>query len=226
MMNKIRQWWIGGAAALALVGVIGVGAAMAQTPSTTKTTPTASVPGTSTQSTDPATAPGTSKSNDDPAHEANETAQQEADEDAGRGPRGGPGGVGDPAKLATFLGTTPDQLRTEMSATGATLATVAQSHGKSRDELKAFLTTDVKTHVADEVTSGELTQSQADNKIADATANLDQMIDHSGGPGRGPGGPGGPGGRGGNRGHGGDGAGYYRAPQTTNTTQTPSTNNG
>src|SRR6185295_17871443 len=59
--------------------------------------------------------------------------------------RGGPGfGGGDPAKIADFLGITADQFHTEIDATGATLATVAQAHGKSRDELKAFLTDEAK----------------------------------------------------------------------------------
>ena len=69
--------------------------------------------------------------------------------------------------------------RAEMfkSADGATLATVAQAHGKSRDELKAFLTDDAKTHLAQEVTEGDITQAQADARLADLTANLDARID-------------------------------------------------
>ena len=42
--------------------------------------------------------------------------------------------------LAGFLGITQDQLLSELQADGATLATVAQAHGKSRDDLQTFLT--------------------------------------------------------------------------------------
>lgn len=89
-MNKIRQWWIGGAAALGLAVLIGAGAVMAQTPSSTPTTPTA-VPGTANPE---ATPGGTFKSNEDTTHEQGETAQREADEDAGK--RGGGGGTHKP----------------------------------------------------------------------------------------------------------------------------------
>ncbi len=42
--------------------------------------------------------------------------------------------------LANFLGITQDQLLSELQADGATLATVAQAHGKSRDDLQTYLT--------------------------------------------------------------------------------------
>ena len=42
--------------------------------------------------------------------------------------------------MADFLGISENQLRSEMRAEGATLATVAQAHGKSRDDLQTFLT--------------------------------------------------------------------------------------
>lgn len=243
-MNSISKWWLAAAGGLVLTGIVGVGAVMAQTP----------VPGTSATGTtflarvaqklgiDTATvetAVKSAKTDEIDARVASGALTQgradlikqqiaNAPADApifggGRGDHGGhrgPGGIGDPAKLAAFLGITADQLRTENSATGATLATVAQAHGKSRDELKAFLATEAKTHVDKEVADGELTQAEATTKLADLTANLDQMIDRIGGPGRGPGGPGGHGGRGG------DGPGYYGAPQTPGTTQTPTANNG
>lgn len=79
-MRKVRDWWIAGAAVAVLLGVIGVGAVMAQTPSNTpaQNAPAASATP-STQSPN-----GTFKSNEDPTHEANESQQQEADENAGR----------------------------------------------------------------------------------------------------------------------------------------------
>ncbi|MDP9238681.1 MAG: hypothetical protein M3P30_15005 [Chloroflexota bacterium] len=76
MMNKMRQWWLAAAGGAVLIAVIGAGAVMAQTPSTT---PGASgTPATGAPS-------GAFKSNEDPTHEAGETAEQEAAEDAGKG---------------------------------------------------------------------------------------------------------------------------------------------
>lgn len=95
----------------------------------------------------------------------------------------GPGGHGDKgfgmkanADLAAFLGIDAATLHSEQEA-GKTLATIASEHGKSRDELKSFLTEAQKTALAQAVTDGRLTQAQADEKLAQFTANLDTMID-------------------------------------------------
>jgi uncharacterized protein YidB (DUF937 family) len=209
-MNRARKWWIAVAGGLALAGILGAGAVMAQTPvpgtSTTGTsflsrvaqklgidTPTLenAVKGAKTDEVDARVASG-----DLTQAQADQIKQRIANEPAGafgfgsgpgdRGPGHGRGGFADPQKLATFLGITADQLRTETGASGATLATVAQAHGKSRDELKAFLTTEMKSRVDQEVANGELTQAQADTKLADMTSKLDQMIDGTGHPGHGP----------------------------------------
>jgi len=102
----------------------------------------------------------------------------------GFGRHGGPGGLHgvDAAALASFLGTDTATLRSELQADGATLATVAQAHGKSRDELKTFLTAQIKAHLDQEVADGRMTQAEADQKLADATADLDAVIDRSGPP--------------------------------------------
>ena len=74
----------------------------------------------------------------------------------------GPGGFMDQDGLAQFLGITTDQLDTELDATDATLAGVAQAHGKTTDELKAFLTSEAKTRLDQDVADGRITQSEAD----------------------------------------------------------------
>lgn len=81
-------------------------------------------------------------------------------------------------KLADFLGTTTDELRTELEADGATLATVAEAHGKSRDDLKAFIRSEAETRLAQAVTDGGLTQERADEMLARLDEHLDTMIDH------------------------------------------------
>ena len=72
------------------------------------------------------------------------------------------------SKLATFLGISQDQLKTELQAANATLATVAQAHGKTRDELKSFITSTAKTQLDQAVTNKKLTQQQADNALVHA----------------------------------------------------------
>jgi len=116
----------------------------------------------------------------------------------GPGGRGGPerGGFGmDPAALATWLGITPEQLRTELhEGTGKSLTQVAQAHGKTRDGLITFLTDQAKTRLDQAVTAGRLTRQEADQMLEQFKQNVGQMVDQVhpvGGPGQ-PGGPRGP----------------------------------
>ncbi len=95
------------------------------------------------------------------------------------GRHGGPGGLGGVLKqgqesLATFLGISPDTLRTELQ--GKSLADVASAHGKSADQLKAFITSEAEKKAQEAVTAGKLTQDQATKMLDAMKANLDQMI--------------------------------------------------
>jgi hypothetical protein len=121
----------------------------------------------------------------------------------GHGPGGkhGPGGpgrggfFGDPQALASWLGITPEQLRTELhEGTGKSLVQVAQAHGKTRDALFTFLTDQVKARLDQDVAAGRLTRQQTDEMLARFQQNVGQMVDQVhpvGGPGQ-PGGPRGP----------------------------------
>jgi uncharacterized protein YidB (DUF937 family) len=97
--------------------------------------------------------------------------------------KGGPGfgfgmGLADiPQQFADFLGITTDVLMTELRADDATLATVAEAHGKSRDELKSYITTTAKTKLDEVVTNGNLTQKHEDEMLAMLSDNLDKIID-------------------------------------------------
>jgi hypothetical protein len=158
------------------------------------------------------------------ANQANQRIDQAGGLSFLGGPRGGhgPGGHG-PAKhvriggaeLATFLGVQPAELMTALQS-GKTLAAFAQEKGKSRDDLKSFLTTQERTKLAQAVTAGRLTQAQADERLAQLTSGLDALIDRTGPPAGGPGvrdGRGGP--RGGARGFGpGAAPGGASAPST------------
>jgi polyhydroxyalkanoate synthesis regulator phasin len=202
-MNKIRTWWIAVAGAVVVTAAAGLGAGvMAQTPVPGADTGTSMIDrvaeklGISSETLGEAIETSVYDEIDERVA-AGDLTQEQADamkariaelpDDALLGP-GGPGGFGGHhgpgghvffggEALAGFLGITEDELRTQMQADGATLATVAEAHGKSRDELKAFLTTEFTAKLADRVAAGDLTQEEADAKIAEKASNLDAMID-------------------------------------------------
>lgn len=200
-----RKWWIAGLAAL-VVGVVGAGVVMAQTPTpgsgggTTFLDRVAQKLGIETPKLQDAI---NSAANDevDQAVKDGKLTQQQADAIKQRIAEGkapefgdfpfGKGGFGfergegkagigaDLSQLATFLGVSQDQLKTELQASGATLARVAQAHGKSRDDLKTFLRDSAKTKLDQAVKNGKLTQQQEDSMLSKFNSNLDNLIDHS-----------------------------------------------
>jgi hypothetical protein len=88
----------------------------------------------------------------------------------------GPGLGADRGELAAFLGIDEEALHDALQS-GQTLAQVAEANGKSRDDLKAFLRQQAADALNQAVTDGELTQDQADQKLAGLDANLDALID-------------------------------------------------
>ena len=134
----------------------------------------------------------------------------------GEGGKGGHGGKGGPGKfmtatLATTLKLTQEELKTQLHS-GKSLADVAKAQSVDIADVKATLTSDFTAHLAEEVTSGEHTQAEADAKIAEFKTNLDTMVNRVG-PARGPHGEGrGPGGR-----HGHGPMGGHGAPAAQNT---------
>lgn len=235
-MNVSRKWWAGIIGGVVVAAVLGTGAVMAQTPvpGTTGTGTTfldrvAAKLGIDT-STLRTAVQGASNDQVDARVASGELTQAQADALKARiasapdgafgdgidfgGPRGGKGGFAD-AAVASFLGVTQAELRTQLSATGATLATVAQANAKGRDELKAFLTSQAQSRVDAEVAAGRMTQAEADAEMAEEAASLDARIDSTG---VGHGGPG--------FGHGFDGPEGAPAPGTPNSSTTPGTNNG
>ena len=119
----------------------------------------------------------------------------------GEGGKGGPGGKGGSGKfmsatLATTLKLTQEELKTQLHS-GKSLADVAKAQNVDIADVKSVLKSDFSAHLAEEVTSGEHTQAEADAKLAEFTTNLDTMVNRVGpaggmkGEGRGHGGPGG-----------------------------------
>lgn len=80
-------------------------------------------------------------------------------------------------ELATFLGISQDQLFEELAAENASLASVAEAHDKSRDELKAFISGEVDEKLAQAVEDDFLTQERADQIREKLDSALDDIID-------------------------------------------------
>jgi len=105
---------------------------------------------------------------------------------------GGPGGMHDDlSAAATYLGLTESELQTKLQ-NGKTLAQVANaSDGKSVDGLVDALVAAAKKHIAADVSSGRLTQAQADQIESGLKQQITNRVNSTGSPG-GPHGRGGP----------------------------------
>ena len=111
----------------------------------------------------------------------------------GRGDHGGRGGHGPMAfatdGLAKVLNLSTAELQTQLHS-GKSIADVAKAQNVDLADVKAQLTADFKTHLDEEVKSGEHTQAEADQKLADFKTGLDDMVNRVG-PAGGPEGRGG-----------------------------------
>jgi hypothetical protein len=118
------------------------------------------------------------------------------------GMRGGPQGSGkSAAAIASVLKLTEAELKTQVQS-GKTLAQIATAQSVSVQSVIDVLVADMQAHIAEEVASGEMTQAQADTKLAGITTKVTEMV-NTGHPARGKGMQGhGPGMKGhGQRGH-------------------------
>jgi hypothetical protein len=98
---------------------------------------------------------------------------------------GGPGGMHDDLSVAaTYLGLTESELRTKLR-NGTTLAAVANATaGKSADGLIEALVATAQKHIAADVSSGRLTQAEADRILSNLKEHVAGRV-NSTGPGRG-----------------------------------------
>jgi hypothetical protein len=101
----------------------------------------------------------------------------------GRGGHGGMGGKGghgpsaaDKAALAKVLKLTEAELQTQSQT--KSLADIAKAQNVDIADVKAVILSGFKAHLAEEVTSGEHTQAEADQKLTEFTANLDNMVNN------------------------------------------------
>ena len=94
----------------------------------------------------------------------------------GRAGHGG-GRVVDLDTAATTIGLSTDDLRTALQADGATLVTVASDHDVTEQTLVDALVAAAKTHLTEEVTEGDLTQAEADDRIAALPTTVKQAVE-------------------------------------------------
>jgi hypothetical protein len=105
-----------------------------------------------------------------------ETSGNVAKQSAGM--RGGPKGPGkNVAAIASVLKLTEAELKTQMHS-GKTLAQIAAAQGVDVKLVVDAIVADMKSHIADEVKSGELTQTQADAKLANVTAKATERVNN------------------------------------------------
>jgi hypothetical protein len=109
---------------------------------------------------------------------------------------GGPPGSGGPpgaAAIASYLGLTDTQLRSDLQS-GQTLAQIATAQGKTVTGLEAAIVADAKTHLDAEIAAGTITSAQETSRLADLQSHVADMVNSTGPPAGARGGPGGPGG--------------------------------
>ncbi len=88
--------------------------------------------------------------------------------------RGG-GGCGGNEAVAELLGLTPQELRDANDA-GTSLADVAASQGVGVDEVIQTIVDEKAEHLAEEVAEGDLTQAEADARLADIEARTADRV--------------------------------------------------
>jgi hypothetical protein len=92
-----------------------------------------------------------------------------------KGAHGGPRAV-DTAALAKVLNLTEAELQTQSQT--KSLADIAKAQKVDIADVKAVILSGFKAHLAEEVKSGEHTQAEADQKLTEFTANLDNMVNN------------------------------------------------
>lgn len=90
----------------------------------------------------------------------------------------GKNGLGKNAEeVAAILKLTKEELRTQVRS-GKTLAEIATAQKVEIKLVIDLMVANIKTHIAEKVTSGEITQAQADEKLANVTTKVTEMVNN------------------------------------------------
>ncbi len=92
-----------------------------------------------------------------------------------RGSHGGRGAARGLTAAATAIGITVDELRTALIG-GQTIAQVAEGKGVSVQAVIDAMVAEAKAHLDEHVADGDLTQAEADARLADITARIGEMV--------------------------------------------------
>jgi hypothetical protein len=85
--------------------------------------------------------------------------------------------VGASEEFAAFLGISLEELESELSPEAATPGNVAEAHGRTRDEVKAFFMEQLQADTSDAVAAGTMSQEDADRFIEKLTSRIDDIVD-------------------------------------------------
>jgi polyhydroxyalkanoate synthesis regulator phasin len=80
-------------------------------------------------------------------------------------------------EFAAFLGISLEQLESELGAEGATPASVAEAHGRTREELKTFFIEQLQANLDEAVAAGTMSQEEADDMFERQASRIDDIID-------------------------------------------------
>ncbi len=78
-------------------------------------------------------------------------------------------------EVAAILRLTKEELRTQVRS-GKTLAQIATTQKVDINLVINAIVASIKTHIAEEVSSGEITQAIADKKLANVTTKVTEMV--------------------------------------------------
>jgi hypothetical protein len=78
--------------------------------------------------------------------------------------------------VADLIGLTPEEMRTAIRD-GSSLADLAADAGVTSDQLLDAMLSGVQEHLAERVAEGDLTQEQADERLARATERATAVIE-------------------------------------------------
>lgn len=80
-------------------------------------------------------------------------------------------------EFAAFLGIPLEQLESELNAEGATPASVAEAHDRTREELEAFFMEQLEAQASEAVAAGTMSQEDADSMLEREASRIDDIVD-------------------------------------------------
>jgi len=80
-------------------------------------------------------------------------------------------------EIAAILKLTKEELRTQVRS-GKTLAQIATTQKVDIKLVIDSIVTNIKTYIAEELASGEITQAEADKKLANVTTKVTEMVNN------------------------------------------------